>query len=131
MTRSLSKAPIRLSVTYSDDEYSNNLTGCNIELNELHGSLCLCIDMVRNLRVRNKQENCYSDACRPVKRHESLSSVQIDDENVLQKLAAAWRRQPHGRWELQLDLGESRVFKYAVKPRSSAGSIVLEVASVV
>jgi hypothetical protein len=63
MKRSLRKGVVGVSVTYSDGDYSNNLTGCNIELEQVSNCLCISVDLARNIRVRNKQENCFYDGC--------------------------------------------------------------------
>jgi hypothetical protein len=131
MRRSLKKTVVGVSVTYSDGDFSNNLMGSNIELDELPDCLCVSIDLTRNLRVRNKQANCFYDASQLVERYAKLSSIQIDDKQIFEGLAGASKRFPGARWELRLVLGEKGVLKYSARPRGSAGSIIFHMLSIV
>jgi hypothetical protein len=129
MERSLRKSAAGVSVTYSDGNYTNNLTGSDFTVEESQGHIFLRIDLSRNLHVRNKEDYCHYDACELAEQHSKLRSVQIDHDQVIKGLAAASRRVPHASWELELALGEKGTFKYRVQPRESIGSIFLDVRS--
>lgn len=129
MRRSLKKTVAGVSVTYSDGDFSNNLMGSNVELEEICDRLCLSVDLARNIRVRNKQSSCFYDACQLIERHAKLSSVQIDDERIREGLAAASKRFPRARWEIKIGLGEKGTFNYRAEARWSVGSVVFHVLS--
>jgi len=129
MKRSLKKTAAGVWVTYSDGEYSNNLAGSDFTVEESQGHICLRIDLSCNLRVRNKEDCCYYDACELAEQHSKLKSVQIGEDQVIKGLAAASKRVPPASWELELALGEKGTFKYSVQPRRSAHSIFLDVRS--
>jgi hypothetical protein len=126
MKKSIRRTAVGLSVVYSDGAFSNNLTGREIELDDLSGCLCLHVDLTPNIHIRNKQANCYHDACELAERNMSLKSLQIDDKQVFEKLAVAARNLSGARWRLELALGEKGTFKYAAKPRGSAGSVIFD-----
>lgn len=63
MKKSIRKTAVSVSVVYSDGAFSNDLTGHEIQLDNQSGCLCLRVDLTPNIRVRNKQANCYYDAC--------------------------------------------------------------------
>jgi hypothetical protein len=127
MKRSLRKTPAGVSVSYSDGNYSNDLTGTDFIVEESEGCICLSIDLSGNLRVRNKESNCYYDVCELAEQHSSLKSVQIDENQVIDGLTTVYRRSPNARRELKLLLGEKGAFKYSVTPTESDGSIFLNV----
>ena len=126
MKKSIRKTAVSVSVAYSDGAVSNNLTGCEIELDDQSGCLCLRVDLTPNIRVRNKQANCYYDACELAERNARLRSVQIDDKQGVENFVVAARKFPGSRWRLELALGEKGTFKYAAKPRGSSGSIIFD-----
>ena len=129
MKRALRRTTAGVSVIYSEGNFSNNLTGADFALEESEACICLSIDLSGNLRVRNKESNCYYDACELAEQHSSLKSVQVDDRQVTDGLAAALRRTPNARWELRLLLGEKGTFKYSVTVtrKKSSNSIFLNV----
>ena len=127
MKRSLRKTTADISITSSDGNFSNNLTGTEFELEESEDRICLSINLAGNLGVRNKTANCYADACELVEDHSSLESVQIDERQIIDGLIAARQRTPNARWELKLLLGEKGTFTYSVKPTTSNGSVFLNV----
>lgn len=129
MKRSLRKTTTGISVTYSDGNFSNNLTGTEFELEESKDSLTLSINLAGNLHVRNKSANCYADACELVENHSSLQSVQIDEERIIDGLIAAAQKTPNLPWRLTLLFAEKVVFQYAVKPTASNGSLFFNVCS--
>lgn len=127
MKRSLRKTAASVSVTYSDGNFSNNLTGTEFELEQSEGVICLSINLAGNLGVKNKAANCYSDACELAEDHASLKSVQIDEGKIIDGLLNANQKTPNARWELKLLLGEKGTFKYSVKPEISNSSVFLNV----
>lgn len=127
MKRTLRKTAARVSITYSNGNYSNNLTGTDFSLYESEGRICLSIDLSGNLRVRNKESNCYADARELAEEHSTLEAVQIDERQVIEGLSKANQRTPNPRWELQLLLGEKGTFKYSVKSIMSHGSLFLNI----
>jgi len=127
MKRSLRKTTAGVSVTYAKGNYSNNLIGADFTLEESEACMYFDIDLSSNLRVRNKEANCYYDACELSEQHSSLKMVQIDDSKIIEGLIAALRRIPHARWELRLLLGEKGTFKYSVTLSGSSDSIFLNV----
>ena len=127
MKRSLRKTTAGVSVTYSDGNFSNNLTGTEFELEHSEADICLNINLEGNLSVRNKSANCYSDACELAEDHASLKAVQIDDSQVIDGLLNANEKAPNARWKLKLLLGEKGTFSYSVKPEMANGSVSLNV----
>jgi opacity protein-like surface antigen len=125
--QSLSKKATMISVTYSGGGYSNNLTGTNFSLEESEDLMCLSIDLSGNLRVRNKESNCYADALELTEQHSSMRSVQIDESKVVDRLIAACQRAPSARWNLKLLLGDRGAFKYSVTLKESDGNIFFDV----
>ena len=129
MERSLRDTAAGVSVTYSNGGYSNNLTASHFAVDESVGVICVKVDMSRNLRVRNKGENCYYDACQLVRDHSKLTSIQIDNGQVIKGLMASSLRVPSARWELELGLGNKGSFKYSVQPKGNSRTIFLYVHS--
>jgi hypothetical protein len=127
MNRSLRKTTASVSVTYSHGNFSNNLTGTDFELELSETDICLCINLRGNLSVRDKSENCYSDACELVNDQALLKSVQIDDSQVIDGLLNANKKVPNAHWKIKLLLGEQGTFDYPVKPEMSNGSVFLNV----
>ena len=134
MKKALRKSVVGVSVTYSNGDYSNNLTGCNIELEYVSNCFCLSIDLTRNIRVRNKQENCFYDRYELAKQRLKLSSVQI---NILTtRYCRDWRPPPRGflmrsgnsDWPSERK-GLSSTF--LLKPQCSRGSTIVHVLSMV
>ena len=130
MKRPLRRSVVGVSVTYSGGDYSNNLIGCNLELEYVSNRFCVSIDLTRNIRVRNKHENCFYDGCQLIEQHAELSSVQIDDEQVFERLAPVFKRFPRGTWQIELSLGEKGTFKYLATPKTLNGSVVFDVLEV-
>jgi hypothetical protein len=129
MKRSLRKTTAGVSVTYSNGGYSNNLAGTDFAVEESEDFICLSINLAGNLHVRNKESNCYYDACELAERYSTLKSIQINEKQVIDGLAAAYRRVPNASLKLEVALGEKGAFKYSVEPRESNGSIFLDVRS--
>ena len=127
MKHLLRKTTTSVSVTYSNGNYSNNLTGTDFELERSEFQICLSINLVGNLTVRNKAANCYYDACELAADSALLKAVQIDEDQVIDGLSAANRNTPNANWQLSLGLGEKGKFDYAVKPEMVNGSLFLNV----
>lgn len=127
MKRSLRKTAAGVSVTYSHGNFSNNLMGTEFELEHSEADICLSINLEGNLSVRNKSANCYSDARELAKDHALLTSVQIDDRQLIDGLLNVNQKAPSARWTLKLLLGEEGSFGYFIKPEMSNGSVFLNV----
>lgn len=127
MERSLRKREASVSVTFSDGDYSNNLIGVGFRLEESESFMCLGVDLSGNLRVRDKESNQYEDAQILAEKISILRSVQIDEDQVVDRLVAACQRSPNSRWEIRLLLGEKGTFKYPVKLTRSSGSIFFDI----
>lgn len=128
MKRLLRRTPAGVSVSYSDKDFSNNLTGTDFEYEETNGSVCLGIDLTGNLRVRNRNANCYDDVCDLVKKHAKLKSVQLD-QAIAKRLVPVCRRFPNAIWKLELIVGGKGIFKYSVEMRPVGGTIFIDVRS--
>ena len=131
MKKSIRRAAVGVSVTYSDGGFSNNLMGSSIEVDALPDFLCVSIDLARNIHVRNKRANCFDDGCQLAERYAKLGSVQIDDRQVLERLTAVFKRFPRTKWQIELSLGEKGTFKYLTRPRMLTGGIIFDLLSVV
>ncbi len=127
MKHLLRKTATSVSITYSNGNYSNNLTGTDFELERSEFQICLRINMVGNLNVRNKAANCYDDACELAADSALLKSVQIDEDQVINGLSSAIRNTPNANWKLSLGLGEKDSVDYSVKPEMVNGSLFLNV----
>lgn len=127
MNVSLRKITASVSITYSNGNFSNNLTGTEFKLEASEKDICLNINLWGNLSVRNKSANCYSDACELAEDHALLESVQIEDSQVIDGLLNAKKNSPSACWKIKLLLGEQGTFDYPVKPKMLNGSLFLNV----
>lgn len=125
MKRTLKKGSSGIWVGYSDEGYSDNLTGRNFELED---NLRLTMDLSNNLRVTHKAENCYCDICELSEKHEKLKAIRIFDEQVIEGLGKSLQAGFALR-EVELIVEEHRTFGYSVLAitRASGGSIFLDV----
>lgn len=121
---SLKKGGASLHVAYAHT-FTNNLYAYDAKFRAVP-SFEISLDLNPNLRTRNKTTNTYIDA-RDLADGEinELELLQIDDEGLLDKLAAAI--QSTGRspadWTLTVELGEQHSFR--VKPESDASGRTL------
>ncbi len=127
MKRILRKTSAGVSVAYSTGNFSNNLTGTNFAIEVNDGCIKVSIDLSRNLRVRNKQLNCFFDANELAEDHTLLKSLQIDDEQVVDGLLKTTRANPDADWELELNLGKKGLFNYSISVSYSNGSVFLDI----
>lgn len=130
MKFSLRKGHSHIHIGYKDEDYSNNISGDNFEIeydstiNRIH------INLESNLIQRNKQCNSYYDTQEFIRKSDSLKLVQIDEEQVIKGLAKAHQKHPDNSWELKLHAGINNSFNYSVKPSSNMGSVFLDVIDV-
>lgn len=125
MKRLLRKTPIGLHVSYSNENFTNNLWAADIYVDDSgDGPIRLSMDLTKNLRVRNKSANCYYDAMELVEESSSLDLVQIDDDKVIEGIARAVQRSPGREMELELVLEESRL-RYQVGIERRGPSLLL------
>ncbi|MFC2027122.1 hypothetical protein ACFLU3_00385 [Chloroflexota bacterium] len=127
MKRSLRKTSSGVSVTYSTGNFSNNLTGTNFTVEATDEIIRVGIDLSSNLRVRNKQSNCYFDANELAKDHSLLKSLRIDGSKIIASLIETRQMYIDASWELELSLGEKGLFKYSVSVSGSNGSIFFNI----
>lgn len=127
---SLRKSCSHLHVSYTDEDYSNNLSGTDFCLNSSNEANSLSINLVGNLTQRNKQTNSYSDALDLIEKHSMLEQVQIDEQVVIEGLLKAYKTNPSATWYLELSFGEKGCFKYQIKPSLENGSVFLDIVSV-
>lgn len=127
MKRSLRKTAFGVSVAYSDDNYSNNLSGTDFELDRSESKIYLSINLARNLIAKKKDANSYLDACELANNHSLLKSVQLDDDQIIDGLRLANQNIPNASWALEIRLGEKGVFQYSIKPEIVNISLFLKV----
>jgi len=82
MKRSLRKTSAAVSVTYSTGNFSNNLTGTNFTIEAEDKIVKIGIGLSCNLRIKNKESNCFYDANELAQDHDQLKSLQIDDKKI-------------------------------------------------
>jgi TPR repeat protein len=85
------------------------------------------MDLSSNLRVQNKQANCYEDARRLVEQHDELKSIQIFEEAVIKGLVAAYEKNSNAICSFELLMGNEGSFKYKATPEFIEGSMFLNV----
>ena len=127
MQRILRKTAAHVSVTYSHGNFSNNLNGTDFLLHESEKEILLTVDLSTNLRVRNKASNCYADAIELASDHSKLAMLQIDEQQIIDGLISAKKKNPNAPWYFQINLGEKGSFKYSVTPTLSNGSLFFNV----
>jgi hypothetical protein len=105
--------------------FSNNLFADNFRAARGAPRPHLAFDLNRNLRVRNRS-NQYDDA-RELARGAiaSLRLVQLSDDQVLERLAQMYAKDPAPEWRLTIDLEGAHDFN--VRPRGADSSLFLEV----
>jgi hypothetical protein len=130
MRRTLRRTAAGVSVSYSDHDFSNNLTGTDFAWEQSVDGLlaCLSIDMTGNFRVRSKESaNCYQDACDLAENHFKLKTVQLFSP-VPEKLLPVFRRVQNAVWQLELNLGDKGKFRYSITQfRPTAGTLFMDV----
>lgn len=114
------KTPRPVPVEYRNT-YSNNLSG-TFEVRHLDDIVSLTVDLSSNLRVANKQQSNYEDACDLVESHLDLKSVQLP-EDVIESFAAVCKETPEAARKLRIILGK-QIFDYPIirVERSSVGN---------
>jgi len=127
MKRSLRKTSAGVSVTYSTGNFSNNLTGTNFTVEAEDAVIKISIDLSCNLRVKNKETNCFFDANELAEDHALLESLQIDDEQIIDGLLRARQKYPEAVWELEISIGDKGIFKYTVSVSGSNGSVFFNI----
>ena len=125
MKRILRKTSAGVSITYSTGNFSNNLTGTNFAVEVNDGCIKVSIDLSCNLRVRNKQSNCFFDANELAEDHSLLKSLQLNNEHVIDGLIKTTQANPDADWELELSLVEKGLFNYSISVSFSNGSVFL------
>jgi hypothetical protein len=119
------KTRTQVPVTYSHS-FSNNLSG-TFEVGRLDDSVCLSVDLSCNLRVRNKEQNGYQDACDLIEGYPDLKSIQVP-EDVMKSFATACKEAPDSPRKLRVVLGRQS-FDYSVArvEHSNGGGVFLTV----
>jgi len=125
--RILRKTAAHVSITYSHGNFSNNLNGTDFLLHESENEILLTVDLSSNLRVRNKESNCYSDAIELARDHSTLDMLQIDEQQIIDGLVSAKKKNPNAPWYFQINLDDKGSFKYLVTPTLSNGSLFFNV----
>ncbi|HJW30061.1 MAG TPA: hypothetical protein VJ508_12555 [Saprospiraceae bacterium] len=134
MKQLLRKTAALISVTYSDENYTDNLVGTEFELEQSEEIICLNINLTGNLSAEHKLAlaNCYLDACELAEHYSLLKSIHIDSESkIIGGLLKANRKTPNAKWELKLLLGTLGTFKYSIKPSMSNGDFFLDVCQLI
>ncbi|HUW18563.1 MAG TPA: hypothetical protein VMW16_04610 [Sedimentisphaerales bacterium] len=126
MKRHLRKTLAGVSVTYSTGNFSNNPAGTNFAVEVNHGIIKVSIDLSCNLRVRNKEWNCFFDANELAEDHTLLKSLQIDDQQIIDRLNKISQMNSDAVWELEISLGDKGLFKYAVSVSRSNGGVFFQ-----
>jgi len=126
------KIPIRkssagLSVTYYDGDYTNNLIGVSFSVKIIDDDIVFYIDMTRNIKVRNKEENCYFDAKELIENHSNLKSLAIYEDHIIEELTKIYKRYPDANWEIDLDFGTEARFIYAITMNFSESALLIKV----
>jgi hypothetical protein len=127
MKRSLKKTSVGVSVTYSTGNFSNNLTGTDFTIEAEDDIIEIGIDLSCNLKVKNKESNCFYDANELAEDHSLLKSIQIDDDKIIDGLSKANKKYPDAVWKLELSLGDKGIFKYTVSVSGSNGSVFFNI----
>lgn len=125
--RILRKTAAQVSVTYNHGNFSNNLNGTDFLLNESEVEILLTVDLSSNLHVRNQSSNCYSDAIELASDYSKLDMLQIDEQQIIDALVSAKKKNPNAPWFFQINLGEKGLFKFSVTPTLSNGSLFFNV----
>jgi len=99
----------------------------NFAIEVKDGIIKVSIDLSSNLRVRNKESNCFFDANEFAEDHALLKSLQIDDEQTIVGLIKASQMNPDAVWELEISIGDKGLFKYKVSLSRSNGSVFFNI----
>jgi hypothetical protein len=86
--------------------------------------VCLSVDLSCNLKVRNKEQNDYQDACELVENHLDIKSLQVPDA-VMESFVAACKQAPEATRKLRIILGKQTYDHSVVRSESSNGGDVL------
>jgi len=127
MKRSLRKTSAGVSVTYSNGNFSNNLTGTDFAVEVNDCIIKVSIDLSCNLRVRNKESNCFFDANELAEDHTLLKSIQIDNQQIFDGLIKTREANPDAVWELELSIGDKGLFNYPVTVSGSKGGVFFNI----
>lgn len=127
MKQSLRKTSVNIPITYSNGEFSNNLTGSDFTIEVRDHIITIGIDLSRNLRVRNKQSNCYFDAQHLTLDHELLQSMQIPNPQIVSGLTQIRKRNRDAIWKLELKLGEDTSYRYAMSVEVSNRNVLFNI----
>lgn len=127
MKRSLRKTSEGVSVTYSNGNFSNNLTGTLFTIEAADDIVEIGIDLSCNLKVKNKQSNCFYDVNELAEDHALLEAVQIDNDRIIDDLIKENKKYPDAVWKLKLSLGDKGVLKYTVSVSGSNGSVFFNI----
>jgi len=120
---SLRKSLSQIYVSYSDDDYSNNLSGKDFILKSTKTTNKICINLVGNLNQRNKQSNSYADILHLVEKHDQLSMVQIDEPQIYEGLVKSKNSNPEAKWELEFSVGDKGTFIFEASPSIENDSV--------
>ncbi len=113
MRVSIRKSNVSLHIDYSIS-FTNNLVGNNVEFDHTSEISLLIIDLGKNLRTRNKQENGYQDAKEFIKYHGRFKLLGISECYIVNQILNYKQRSPNNKWKLQLKLDAENVFLYDV-----------------
>lgn len=126
MRKSIRKTTFIVSVTYLHGGYSHNLIGSNFEIEDIETTSHLYIDLSGNLHVSIREVNEYQDAIDLIERHNELASIQIDEQQILDKFLDHYRKVKTHSWQCKLFLRVNAVFSYCAKLQNRNGSLFLE-----
>ena len=131
MKHSIRKKSASLSLSYSDGDYTNNLSGYSISY-EIDGEvLVLEVDIEPNYRVRNKDGNAYLDAIEFTEKKNLLKSFELTEDQVYSRVREVLVREKLRRIHLRLLVGPGATCLYEINLHSGhPGSFVAGIQSV-
>jgi hypothetical protein len=115
MRTSLRKGSSLIYIEFTSGDFINSLFGSNFVVHKSDDKLNFEIDLTENYRTQNKSINSYLDIQELSESHEKLSSIQIDEEQVLKNFTKTIKRHPDATFVLTLNIGKLGTFKYDVE----------------
>lgn len=123
MKRSVRKKTSGVSVTYKNGNFSNNLIGNNFELDLRENIIEFHLSLEPNLRVRNKESNCFFDAKELIEDFTLLKELQIDEEKIYEEVSSKLKSNPDLPWKLTLHFGSDGSYSHETKPEVDKPSV--------
>lgn len=126
MERSIRKSTSLISVSYIDGS-SSDLLGRNFQIEITTDGILFSIDFSENLKVRNSANNFFSDAIELREQIGDLSSLQIDEDQVVFGIMKVLQRAPDKPMFLLLDLGSGHPSRFIVEPQFEKHHLFLRI----